>query len=170
MTLDEWSKIAQIVEMVVVVAAAITAYFHLHDSKKTRAIGFFLPLFNELNSPTSVENRKRLYEIDSKKDVRQLTPDEQVVINTVVNQLDFLGFLTKQGLIEQTLVLPLYYGTIIRCWEFSESYVLWQRSLRGTNFAEHFENLAEESHKYIDAYRHDEVVLTYREKNKESGS
>lgn len=155
------SGIAAIVQAIVVIIALVYAILQLKEASKARSLSVFLPLFEELNSPESVAQRKKLYtQIGS--DPALYTDEQEELINNIVNQLDFLGFLTQNKLINFKLAAPLYYGTVIRCWEKSSAYVLHQRELRKTKFAYYFEFLYVKCKRYARIYKPDEQILTYQ--------
>ena len=160
------SGITALVQAVVVIIALVYGALQLRESAKSRSLSIFLPLYEELNSPKSVALRKKLY-TETGGDPTLYTDEQEELINNIVNQLDFLGFLTQNKLIDFKLVAPLYYGTVIRCWEKASPYVLHQRDLRKTRFAYYFEFLYLKCKRYVRVHKSDEQILMY-EKQKTS--
>ena len=141
---DIISSTAASVQTVLLAAAAIYGARQLHEARRTRHLSLLIPLFQELNSRQSVDNRRQLYTSIAPKKSKATKEDENLV-NDIVNQFDFLGYVSRKSVADVDLVLGLYYGTIIRCWRDSEWYVSKQRELRSSPFAAHFEWLNQEA-------------------------
>lgn len=129
--------------------AAIYGFRQVREARRNRQLTAAFPLFNAINSRESVERRRALY-LKVPKDASAANTEEKLLVNDVINQLDFLGYLTRVENLELEIVLGLYYGTIIRCWQHSTPYVLEERIVRGTHFAEHFEWIANRALEYQD--------------------
>jgi uncharacterized protein DUF4760 len=153
--------VATLIQAIVVVIAVIYGIRQVKEAQRARAIAAFLPLFQALNSPESSALRRKLY-TEIPNDRSQLTEEQENIVNGIVNQLDFLGFLTENGLLEFDLVAALYYGTIIRCWDHAYPYVEKQRELRKTHFAYYFEALNRRCLTYISSHRLGERIQTYK--------
>ncbi len=139
----DWTAVGAIataVQTLAVIVALIYAVRQVKEANKARTISVFLPVYEQINSPESVANRKSLYN-DLPHDVKLYSEGHNTLANTIVNQFDFLGYLSANHLADKYLILPLYYGTIIRCWEACLPYITHQRELRKVNFAEYFEFL-----------------------------
>lgn len=166
MTEQQWSHLGILAawfQVIVILAAAGYAAFQVREMKKQRAIAISIPIFQSLGSPEAVLIRRRLYNDIRTDQPETLDLDEQDLINSIVNQLDFLGFAVEQGLIDERQVVSFYYGTVIRCWHSCGPYVRWQRALRGTQFAQFFEKLFRRCQSYVGNERNGEAIRTYRQ-------
>jgi hypothetical protein len=151
---DIVSATAVSAQAVLLAVAGVYGARQLRETRRTRHLSLLIPLFQELNSRQSVDNRRRLYTTIAPRKSKA-TEDDENLVNDIVNQFDFLGYITRKSVADADLVLGLYYGTIIRCWRDSEWYISKQRELRSALFAAHFEWLNQEAIKFQLKYHPD---------------
>lgn len=161
------SAIAVLVQAIVIIVTVVYAALQHRELKKSRSVSAFLPFFDSINTGEMASMRSELYNNNTFNNPSSLDDDEEKIVNTVINQLDYLGFLTSKGLVDERFVCELYYGTVIRCWEHANPYITHQRKLRGTDFAEYFEKLNKDCIEYIrkekgisdiDSYKKNELI------------
>ena len=155
------SAIATCVASLVVIIALIYGMQQLREMQRTRAVTVFLPLFQSLQTAAASRLRAQIYN-DVPTDLSGITPEHEAIMNEVINQLDFLGFLTERNLIEFELIAPFFYGTTIRCWRRLEPYVQAQRQLRKTRFAWYFERLFIRCEQFVTDSRPEEEIALYQ--------
>ena len=151
------TAVCSIVQTVLLCVAAVYGFRQVREARRNRQLTAAFPLFNAINSRESVEKRRALY-LEVPNDATAANTQEKLLVNDVINQLDFLGYLTRVESLELNIVLGLYYGTIIRCWHHSAPYVQEERFTRETHFAEHFEWIASRAHEYQDRHHEFEKV------------
>ena len=144
-----FGAIGAMLQALVVMAVALFAKRQLRETQRARSVASFFPLFESINSAESAALRRRLHS-EIRGDPAQYSDEEEDVVNGIVNQFDYLGFLAEKNLIDQDLVVAFYYGTVIRAWRSAEPYVDLQRSLRGTNFAGFFEGLKDQCLEFVE--------------------
>lgn len=155
---------AQAVEALVVLVAVVVAFRHLREARKSRILSLFLPIYQNINSLEAKAQRKVLFE-KAPIDVDHLTNNENLTINEIVSQFDFLGFLLKHKVIEKSLIRCFYYGMVIRTWDCAWPYIMNQRKIRGAKYAQYFELLAKDCKNYLNRKRSDEFIRVHHEKS-----
>ena len=72
------------------------------------------------------------------------------ILNEVWASFDHIGLLVSFRLVSKKMVLEMYYGTIIKCWEKLEPYIMKERRDRKGRYQNYFEKLYKMSIKFRD--------------------
>jgi hypothetical protein len=116
-----------------VFGAGFIAYRELSEVADSRYMEIADRLFGELNSPESIEARRRIFQNlhrDPRIGLKKLTAKDRDAMKTVLNSLDRVAFLTQSGWIPDELVMPWMHPMIAKSWEKLEPYVLYERERR----------------------------------------
>jgi len=135
-----------------VFAAAYFAYQELSEMANTRYMDIADRLFGELNSPENIEARRRIFQnldADPEQGMKRLKKEDHAAMKKVLNSLDRVAFLTREGWIPDDLVMPWMHPMIAKSWEKLEPYVLYERERRNEPYYyEHAGQLAERCRKW----------------------
>ena len=130
-----------------VFGAAYFAYQELSEIANTRHMDIADRLFGELNSPENVEARRRIFQNlneDPEQGMKRLKQEDHDAMKRVLNSLDRVAFLTRQGWIPYDLIMPWMHPMVAKSWEKLEPYVLYERERREEPYYyEHAGELAE---------------------------
>jgi hypothetical protein len=102
-----------------VLGGAILAYRELAEVSATRHMEVADRLFDELNDPTHVAARRRVFQqlpADPETGIVLLTEEDRDAIKQVLNSLDRVAFLTQAGWIPEDLVMPWMSPMILKVW------------------------------------------------------
>ncbi len=116
-----------------VFGAAYFAYQELSEAANTRYMDISDRLFADLNSPENIEARRRIFQNlheDPETGLEQLEKEDHDAMNSVLNSLDHVAFLTQQGWIPDDLIMPWMHPMIAKSWKKLEPYVLYERARR----------------------------------------
>jgi len=116
-----------------VLSAGFIAYRELKAQDISRYIDVADRLYDELNSHTNIQARRWVFKElppDPKKGIPQLTDDGRKAIKQVLNSLDRVAFLTREGWIPDGLVMPWMNPMIVKAWIKLEPYVNYEASRR----------------------------------------
>lgn len=151
-TLTAWSPVigaaAGAVQALVVVVAAVYAYRQVRESRDTRRADITLKLLERLNDEKSTMRRRRMFQVVAKRIRRPRERDERL-LSQVANEYHAIGYVLKLGLIDRHVILGLHYAAVCRAWRVMEPWILEQRRVRGTLYAEYFEYLRNEAKEYM---------------------
>jgi hypothetical protein len=130
-----------------VFGAGYIAYQELSEVANTRYMDIADRLFGELNSPENIEARRRIFQnlkADPEQGMKRLRKEDQDAIKKVLNSLDRVAFLTREGWIPDDLIMPWMHPMIAKSWEKLEPYVMYERERRNEPYYyEHAGELAE---------------------------
>lgn len=145
-------SVSTMVGAAAVFGAAYFAYQELDEVSKSRHIAVADRLFDELNSPTSIKARRRIFQTlkgKPEEDFGELSDEDREAIKTVLNSLDRVSFLTQSGWVPDELVMPWMHPMIAKSWEKLEPYVLYERKRRNEPYYyEHAGKLAERCNRW----------------------
>lgn len=116
-----------------VFGAAYIAYQELSEVANTRYMDIADRLFGELNSPENIEARRRIFQNlkeDPEQGMKRLKKENHDAMKQVLNSLDRVAFLTREGWIPDDLIMPWMHPMIAKSWEKLEPYVLYERQRR----------------------------------------
>jgi len=135
-----------------VFGAGYIAYQELSEVANTRYMDIADRLFGELNSPDNVEARRHIFQNlkdDPELGMKRLKEADQNAMKKVLNSLDRVAFLTREGWIPDELIMPWMHPMIAKSWEKLEPYVLYERERRNEPYYyEHAGELAERCRKW----------------------
>ena len=126
-------SVSTVVAAAAVFGAAYFAYQELSEIANTRYMDIADRLFGELNSPENIEARRRIFQnlkADPEEGMKRLRKEDQDAMKRVLNSLDRVAFLTREGWIPDDLVMPWMHPMIAKSWEKLEPYVLYERERR----------------------------------------
>jgi len=130
-----------------VFGAGYIAYQELSEVANTRYMDIADRLFGELNSPENVEARRHIFQNlkdDPEECMNKLEQADQGAMKRVLNSLDRVAFLTREGWIPDDLIMPWMHPMIAKSWEKLEPYVMYERKRRNEPYYyEHAGELAE---------------------------
>ena len=111
--------------------------------------GFQTPLTHK--QVLGMHDKYYLDEVDKKKDKKKSDKD---AISEVLDLHDMLGALARHGLVSKDLALEANVGgSVLRCWYQLHDYVRKERSYRGTNYLENFEDFANRALEYVNEHK-----------------
>lgn len=135
-----------------VFGAGYIAYQELSEVANTRYMDIADRLFGELNLPENVEARRHIFQNlkeDPEQGIKHLKTEDQDAMKKVLNSLDRVAFLTREGWIPDELIMPWMHPMIAKSWEKLEPYVLYERERRNEPYYyEHAGQLAERCRKW----------------------
>ena len=138
-----------------VFGAGYFAYKELSEIENTRYMDIADRLFGELNSQENIEARRRIFQNlnetpeDIGKELEELQREDRDAMKKVLNSLDRVAFLTRDGWIPDDLILPWMHPMISKSWEKLEPYVLYERERRDEPYYyEHAGELAKRCQKW----------------------
>lgn len=120
-----------------VFGAGYIAYRELSEVANSRHMEVADRLFDELNSPESIEARRRIFQnlhANPQIGLKKLTAKDRDAMKKVLNSLDRVAFLTQAGWIPDELVMPWMHPMIAKSWEKLEPYVLYERDRRNEQY------------------------------------
>ena len=130
-----------------VFGAGYIAYQELSEMANTRYMDIADRLFGELNSPENVEARRHIFQNlteNPEQGMKHLQEADQDAMKKVLNSLDRVAFLTREGWIPDDLIMPWMHPMIAKAWEKLEPYVLYERKRRNEPYYyEHAGQLAD---------------------------
>ena len=147
---DYWSIVASLstaVEAAVFLGVGFIAYRELAEVAESRYIEVAERLFDELNSPESVDARRWIFQNlpeDPKEGLENISLEGQNAIKRVLNSLDRVAFLTQTGWIPDEMIMPWMNPMIVKSWAKLEKYVDYESQRRNEpDYYEHARALAE---------------------------
>ena len=130
-----------------VFGAGYIAYKELSEVAHTRYMDIADRLFEDLNSPEHIEARRRIFQNltqNPKEDLVKLKKEDRDAMKKVLNSLDHVAFLTREGWIPDDIIMPWMHPMISKSWEKLEPYVVYERERRDEPYYyEHAGKLAE---------------------------
>jgi predicted metallopeptidase len=152
----EESNIIAVIEAIstAVAAAAVfgagyIAYQELSEVANTRYMDIADRLFQELNSQEQIEARRHIFlHLPTEKDavakkMQTLSAKDKEAMKKVLNSLDRVAFLTRDGWIPDEIIMPWMHPMIDKSWEKLSPYVVYERTRRNEPYYyEHAEDLA----------------------------
>lgn len=161
LTWEAVTAIATVAQAIVVIVAAIFAYYQVREANRTRRDAVALALIERLNDAEAGRRRRRIYAMSAKQVLR---PSERELadMSQVANEFHALGFLLKRGVVDEATVLGLHYGAVTRAWSVLSPWIMEQRKRRGTLYAEYFEHLKDRAALYIAKERPAETPRAWR--------
>jgi hypothetical protein len=154
------AAVAAVIQTVIVAVAAAYGLVQLSEAKRSRRMSAVMPIFERLHDAEATERRRLLYQ-EIAPAFPNLSPAQESIIQEVISDFHFVGYLVEKRLIEFHLVADLYYGTVVRCWQACEPYVQRDRQRRGTRYAAYFESFYYRCLEYGRIYKAAEPVLTF---------
>ncbi len=135
-----------------VFGAGYFAYKELSEIENTRYMDIADRLFGELNSQENIEARRHIFQnLTGKPEdaLEKLSAEDRDAMKKVLNSLDRVAFLTRDGWIPDDLILPWMHPMISKSWEKLVPYVLYERERRDEPYYyEHAGELAERCQKW----------------------
>ena len=151
------AAVATLLQTIVVIVAAIFGVHQLNESRRSRGVTAALDIFNRIHNREASQRRWRLYR-EIGPAYPDITHEQELVMQDVISDMYYLGYLVEEKLVEFRLVAGLYYGTAIRCWRACEPYIRDERARRGTKFAHYFEKFYLRCVEYMAEEHPDEYV------------
>ncbi len=147
---DYWSIVGALstaVGAVAFLSVGFIAYRELDEIAESRYIEMADRLFEELNSPESVDARRWIFQNlpeDPKEGIENISLEGQNAIKRVLNSLDRVAFLTQTGWIPDEMIMPWMNPMIVKSWAKLEKYVDYESQRRNEpDYYEHARALAE---------------------------
>ncbi len=130
-----------------VFGAGFLAYRELSEVSNSRYMDIADRLFEELNSPDSIEARRRIYlnlQPNPEEGIKMMGSEDHEAMKKVLNSLDRVAFLTQSGWIPDEVIMPWMHPMIAKSWEKLGPYVLYERNRRNEPYYYRYAgNLAE---------------------------
>ncbi len=132
-----------------VFGAGYIAYQELSEVANTRYMDIADRLFGELNSEENINARRHIFqnlpaEPDAVKEkLANLSEEDRKAMKQVLNSLDRVSFLTRDGWIPEEIIMPWMHPMIDKSWKKLAPYVHYERERRHEPYYyEHAEELA----------------------------
>lgn len=116
-----------------VFGAGYIAYQELSEVANSRHMDIADRLFGELNSEKNIEARRRIFQnlkANPEEELAQLDAEDRDAMKQVLNSLDRVAFLTREGWIPDDLLMPWMHPMISKSWEKLKPYVEYERERR----------------------------------------
>lgn len=116
-----------------VFGAGFIAYRELSEVLNNRHMDIADRLFEELNTESNVEARRRIFQNLNKnpeEGLKNITEEDRDAMKKVLNSLDRVAFLTQSGWIPDDVIMPWMHPMIAKSWEKLEPYVKYERERR----------------------------------------
>lgn len=116
-----------------VFGAGFIAYRELSEVLNNRHMDIADRLFEELNSESNIEVRRRIFQNldkDPEQGLKSMTEEDRDAMKQVLNSLDRVAFLTQSGWIPDDVIMPWMHPMIVKSWEKLEPYVKYERERR----------------------------------------
>lgn len=113
--------------------AGFVAYHELNEAADSRHMEVADRLFQELNSPESIDARRRVYQNlpdDPETGISSLSDKDRAALKRVLNSLDRVAFLTQTGWIPDDMVMPWMSPMIVKVWAKVQAYVDFESARR----------------------------------------
>jgi hypothetical protein len=133
---DYWAmteSLSTAVAAAAVLGAGYIAYRELAEISSSRHMEVADRLFQELNSPESINSRRWVYQNlpdDPQEGIVSLSSEGQAAIKSVLNSLDRVAFLTQAGWIPEEIVMPWMHPMIAKSWAKLGPYVQMEMQRR----------------------------------------
>lgn len=133
---DFWSMtgaLATAVAAATFLGAAILAYRELDEATTSRQLDIAELLYQEMNSPQSIEARRWIYDNltgDPVTDIASLDEHGREQLKRVLNSLDHLALVTRRGAMLDEMTLPWLGPMVIKAWAKLQPYVTYERKRR----------------------------------------
>jgi len=134
--IDPWAMIQTLSSAVAAAAVfggGIIAYRELRELARGRHAQVADRLFDELNSPESIEARRWVFQNlpgDPRVGSSSLTSEGHAAVKHVLNSLDRIAFLTQAGWIPEELIMPWINPMIVKAWIKLRPYVDYESDRR----------------------------------------
>ncbi len=156
MSLELFNVLANLGTFLVIAATTITAVVQLRHMRGSNQIDAMIALREDQDTPEFVkathfvfgEFGAKMRDADFRHQIihrAERTAENRPLISqisTVGNYFENMGLFAKNGLVDQDLVLEMYYTQILLTWATMEEYIVLVRSIRGPTIYENFEYLA----------------------------
>jgi hypothetical protein len=133
---DYWAM-TEALSTAVAAAAVLSAGFIAYRELKAQDISRYIEvadrLYSELNSPENIKARRRVFmnlPEDPEDGIQSLDEDGRQAIKQVLNSLDRVAFLTREGWIPEEMVMPWMTPMIVKAWKKLEPYVDYESKRR----------------------------------------
>jgi hypothetical protein len=116
-----------------VLSAGFIAYRELKAQDISRYIEVADRLYNELNSPENISARRWVFTNLPEypgDNIRSLDEEGRQAIKQVLNSLDRVAFLTREGWIPEEMIMPWMNPMIVKAWKKLEPYVDYESKRR----------------------------------------
>ena len=130
--IDFWAMVESLSTAVAAAAglsAGFIAYRELRAQDISRYIEVADRLYNELNSQENITARRWVFQNlspDPKAGLRDMTDQGRDAIKQVLNSLDRVAFLTRDGWIPEEMVMPWMNPMIVKAWSKLGPYVEYE--------------------------------------------
>ena len=166
-----FSDILLFVETVVLAATLVGVGYQiavqrreLRETSKNRQGSFMFEVFKGLSTDQARTDRSYIYGGSLPEPGKTLSDETWNTMNRVWTQLNHLGLFVEKRLIEEDLVMELYWDVIIKCWNRLEGHLKVQRERRHNNmYQRYFEILAQRTLKYRQEHYPNEDIKYYDE-------
>jgi hypothetical protein len=136
----------------------------LRESTKNRQGSFMFEVFKGLSTEEARKDRSFIFGNSLPGPDKTLSDPAWKTMNNVWTQLNQLGLYIEKGLIEEDLVMELYWDVILKCWNKLEGHLKVQRDKRHNNmYQKYFEILAKRAEKYRKEHYPNEDIKYYNE-------
>ena len=152
-TVDYWAMVESLstaVAAAAVLSAGFIAYRELRAQDISRYIEVADRLYNELNSQANIDARRWVFNNlppDPKVGLPGMTDEGRDAIKQVLNSLDKVAFLTRDGWIPDEMIMPWMNPMIVKAWSKLGAYVDYEASRR--NEPDYYQSARELAQKCI---------------------
>jgi hypothetical protein len=133
---DYWAM-TEALSTAVAAAAVLSAGFIAYRELKAQDISRYIEvadrLYSELNSPENIKARRWVFKNLSEEPevgINSLDEEGRQAIKQVLNSLDRVAFLTREGWIPEEMVMPWMNPMIVKAWKKLEPYVDYESKRR----------------------------------------
>jgi hypothetical protein len=136
LSVDYWAmteSLSTAVAAAAVLSAGFIAYREIKIQDISRHIEVADRLFNEMNSEENIEARRWVFQnlpSDPEIGIRELNDTGRKAVKKVLNSLDRVAFLTREGWIPNELIMPWMSPMIVKSWAKLQPYVDFEAERR----------------------------------------
>ena len=165
---DSWLRSLTAIGTWFIAIGIFFAFWQYLQMRRSTNAQLAIGLLQELQRQDRVETLRYIYSFDnpiSHEDVEMvLSEQHRTHIDMVLNQLDMLGILVKNRVMDERLAIDGYAGgTVLRCWYQLHLYIRGEEEgKRGSNVYEHLEYLVSRTLKYAKSQHKPKYWISFR--------
>jgi|GEM_PF-2074835 len=141
-------KLAGIIASFILAAGAFVVFYQIRQARLSTNAEVALEMFKELRDEETIDKIRDIYRLNLVL-YQDFTQYYKNIVDYILDRLDTLGALNKNGIIDDTLAIEAYGGpAILRCWYQLARYIRVAQKNRGF-YADNYEMLTYRTYKYF---------------------